>query len=137
MPTTSPLDATASATGTNSNQQTMTEPSNTTQPSSSNNTPTNPQPAQQASPDTNFGGEQIPGTDPVPQQEPKWLLMCSTPHKLPTTLSQLDATLFRTDKAFFRSINAAYLDLKSDWHAWLSLKGVVAIKFVRVSLNAS
>ena len=67
------------------------------------------------------------------QQEPKWLLMCSRPHRLPTTLSHLNTCSVYTDKALFRNIRGAYYSLKSPWHAYLSLKGVASIKFVRVS----
>lgn len=66
------------------------------------------------------------------QQEPQWLLMCSRPHKLPTSLSHLDVAPVFTDKALFRNIREAYYSLKSPWHMWFSLKGVVTIKFVRV-----
>lgn len=67
-----------------------------------------------------------------PQKEPKWLLVCIRPHKLPTSLSHLDASPVFNDKAFFRNIRETYYNLKSPWHSWLSLKSVTAIKFIRV-----
>ena len=66
--------------------------------------------------------------------ELQWLLMCSKPHKLPTTLSHLDLSVVYTDKALFQNVKQTYHDLKSAWHKWLSLRGVTSIRFVNVRL---
>jgi hypothetical protein len=76
---------------------------------------------------------QQPQTPAVIHIGPKWLLVCSRPHKLPTSLSQLDFADVYNDRVMFRNIKEAYRNKKSRWHSLFSFLGVRTIRFVRVS----
>ena len=79
---------------------------------------------------------QQPETPTITNAGPRWLLICSRPHKLPTSLSQLDFADVYNDKVMFRDIKDAYRNRKSGRHLLLSIFGVIAIRFVRVSFGS-
>jgi len=67
--------------------------------------------------------------------ESRWLLVCAKAKERPTSLSQLDICSTSTAKELFDNLREAYLELKSRWSRWFSLRRVQSIRFVQVSLD--
>ena len=125
----------------NSSQQNRPAPM-TSQPQTGSfaSSPTSSLPAQAPSASALNARNSPAVQSPVPQQprpELQWLLMCSKPYKLPTSLTHLDLGLVFKDKTLFRAIRTTAQALKSRWQSWLSLKGIRTIKFVKVGTAAA
>ena len=64
--------------------------------------------------------------------ENRWLLVCSDTKYRPISLTHINISAMRSDQELFEDLRRTYLNLRNRWSRFLSMKRILAIRFIQV-----